>query len=78
MGCEEMALDQELAQAIDDEESYEKILEIATKNWPDQYMGGLEDCVVEWADVGTAFSISEYDGYESVEYSETKYWSVAR
>lgn len=76
-GCSEMALDQELALAIDSELPYEQILAIAKKNWPDEYYGGLSDCVVEWVDKGTAFSIDEYDGYESIEFAQTKSWSIA-
>lgn len=30
------------------------------------YTGGLEDCKLEWLDVGTKFRIDEYDGYESL------------
>jgi len=75
-GCGEMALDQELAEAIEGKESYERILEIAERNWPDQYYGGLKSCVVEWIDKGTRFKIKEYDGYESIVYDDGNYWSV--
>lgn len=30
------------------------------------YSGGLEDCVLEWLEIGTRFEIKEYDGDESV------------
>ena len=30
------------------------------------YMGGWEDCEVEWVDKGTKFTIHEYDGSESL------------
>lgn len=76
-GCPEMALDQELAVAIDKALPYSEILKIAEKNWPNEYMGGLEDCVVEWVAQGTEFSIEEYDGSESIEFSTRKRWSVA-
>lgn len=66
-GKEEMALDQELANAISSGSPAEQIRAIATKNWPDEYMGGLGDCKVEWVDEGTLFKINEYDGYESLE-----------
>ncbi len=76
-GCPEMALDQELAIVIDSGAPYAEILKVAEKNWPDQYMGGLDDCQVEWVDKGTAFSIDEYDGSESIEFADRKSWSVA-
>ena len=77
-GCPEMALDQELAEAIENEEPFEKWLEIAQRNWPDECYGGLADCVVEWVEEGTQFNISEYDGYESIKYRANSRWSVAQ
>lgn len=76
-GCAEMALDQELAVAIDLGNS-EKVAEIAEKNWPDAYKGGLDDCVVEWVDEGTAFEIEEYDGYESIKWGACHSWLIAK
>lgn len=75
-GCEEMALDQELAKAISEGKSYNEIYAIAIKNWPNEYMGGLGDCVVEWVDKGTQFKIEEYDGSESITFNHGDYWSV--
>lgn len=60
-------LDKELISAFERSASKEEILEIAEKNWPEQYNGGLLDCVVEYIPYGTAFRIDEYDGYESLE-----------
>lgn len=65
-GVPEMALDQELANAIDSGCTDKLIGEIAETNWPDEYHGGLEDCVVEWVEPGTSFRIDEYDGNESL------------
>ena len=31
------------------------------------YGGGLRDAEIHWIDEGTAFRITEYDGYESIE-----------
>ena len=75
----EMALDQELAVAIDSKLPYEEILKIAERNWPEQYYGGLDDCVVEWVDEGTLFAVEEYDGSESLRFQASgDYWTVAR
>ena len=30
------------------------------------YGGGIEDCQIEWLEVGTKFYISEYDGFEEL------------
>jgi len=34
------------------------------------YSGGFEELKVVWIPVGTPFRITEYDGYESIEYSD--------
>ena len=66
-GKPEMALDQELADAIDRSASYDEILHIAEKNWPGEYYGGLADCIeVEYVEEGTPFRIDEYDGNETL------------
>jgi hypothetical protein len=77
-GCPEMALDQELAQAIHNELPYEEIEQIAKRNWPNEYMGGLHQCHVEWLDEGTLFRIEEYDGSESLHFPDHYQWQVAK
>lgn len=74
----ESALDQELAHAIHNNESIDVIEQIANKNWPDQYTGGLSDCIVEWVEEGTQFVIDEYDGNESIVINSGDYWVVAK
>jgi len=39
----------------------------AAIKWPEVYIGGLDDVVIEWIPQGTRFRINEYDGSESVE-----------
>jgi hypothetical protein len=73
-GEPEQALDQELAHAIENLPR-EEWIKIAEKNWPDAYKGGLSDREVEWVEKGTAFSISDYDGSESIEFGSRKTWS---
>ena len=75
-GDSEQALDQELAHAIENLPC-EEWVKVAEKNWPDAYKGGLDDCQVEWVEKGTAFSIEEYDGSESIEFADRKGWSIA-
>lgn len=38
----------------------------ARKVFPDAYLGGLDDIVVQWLPVGTVFYVREYDGSESL------------
>lgn len=74
----ECALDQELAAAIEAELPYEQIEEIAKRNWPTNYLGGLAKCEVEWVDEGTPFRIEEYDGNESIRFPSDYNWQVAK
>lgn len=41
-----------------------KAVELAEEE--EHFSGGLEDCKLEWLDVGTKFRINEYDGSESL------------
>lgn len=77
-GDDESCLDQELAWAIDAKASKEVIESIAEKNWPGQYTGGLEDARVCWVEEGTRFRITEYDGWESIEFEDSDFWRVAK
>jgi len=62
----EMALDQELVKAFEEKKEEKEIMTIAEKNWPEEYMGGLMDCMVYWVDEGTKFIITECDGAETL------------
>lgn len=77
-GRPEMALDQEIVEAIEAELPYERIEEISKRNWPDAYLGGLYQCKVVWLDEGTAFRIDEYDGAESIHFPDDYRWQVAK
>lgn len=76
-GDKKQALDQELAKAIWDNEPYEIIEQIAKRNWPNAYLGGLSDCIVEWVERGTQFIVEEYDGSERLTFQEGDHWQVA-
>lgn len=39
---------------------------MAEFGYPDMYLGGVDQLVVEWLVPGTAFNINEYDGAESL------------
>lgn len=71
-------LDQELAKAIHENAPLEKLEEIANKNWPGQYTGGLHECEVTWVNENTQFRIAEYDGSESVHFNQDGYWLIAK
>lgn len=72
-GDRKSCLDRELATAIE-QRDLKEACRIATKNWPGQYQGGLEECVVVWLPQGTLFRIEEYDGNESIKYNHDDFW----
>lgn len=71
-GKKEMALDQELAKAIEQGDR-EEVLKVAKEKYPDAYLGGLIDAVVEWVEPGTVFRIDEYDGNEAIVFDYSDY-----
>lgn len=77
-GDRNSALDKDLVAAFERKAPDEEITVIATKNWPDQYQGGLHDCEVVYLEEGTLFRINEYDGYESLETNTDIDWLVAK
>ena len=50
--------------------SYTDVLEIAEREFPKEYLGGLGDLKVMWLPEGEQFYIHEYDGSESLETSD--------
>jgi hypothetical protein len=77
-GNPNQSLDQEMARAVEREVSCDELRQIASKNWPEAYQGGIEDGLsVEWVLPGTAFEVQEYDGYESVRIEKDLQWQIA-
>jgi hypothetical protein len=56
---------------------YDRMETIAEREWPDTYLGGLDNLEVVWLPEGAAFRISEYDGFESVHTREDEPWITA-
>ena len=77
-GCPEMALDQEIVEAIEDELPYVQVKQIAERNWPDECLGGLYQCKVVWLDEGTIFRIEDCNGAESIHFPNDYKWQVAK
>lgn len=61
-----MVFDPVIAQMIIDKTDSDKIHAVAAERYPNEYLGGLDDCEVVWLPVGTVFEIDEYDGSESI------------
>lgn len=60
-----------------DEDWKQKVEAYCIVKYPDMYLGGLDDLVIEWVPVGTEFKIDEYDGNESIVYRNQVNWLVA-
>ena len=41
------------------------------------YLGGWSSIEIVWVPVGTYFEVTEYDGYEELQYKERPNWHVA-
>jgi len=72
----EMIFDPVLAAYVD-EGKIEEAKTYVSMRFPEAYDGGVDDLVVHWVPVGTAFRIHEYDGSESIEVKEEMDWVVA-
>lgn len=77
-GQREQALDQTLANLIESGAPYADWVTHCEEKWPEEYLGGLDDCVVEWVEEGTLFKIDEYDGSESIMFKEDDSWQIAK
>ena len=73
---EALIFDPVLAAYID-EGKMDEAKTYVTMRFPEAYDGGVEDLVVHWVPVGTAFRIHEYDGAESIEIKDEMNWVVA-
>ena len=73
---EDMIFDPVLAAYID-EGKIDEARTYVVMRFPEAYDGGVDDLVVQWVPVGTAFRIHEYDGSESIEIKDKMNWVVA-
>ena len=63
---EETAFDKGLAELVEAGKPLAEIEAYAEQKWPGACLLGLDQLEVEWIDVGTKFTIHEYDGSESL------------
>ena len=47
------------------------------KQYPNAYLGGIDDLVIRWVPEGALFRVTEYDGAESIEILENLNWIKA-
>jgi len=55
----------------------ERIRQYCTEEYPNIYLGGLEDLEVVWIPKGESFIIEEYDGFESIRIQSQIEWLTA-
>ena len=73
----EMLFDPEIVQLIEENASTIRIESQAAVSYPDCYIGGVDDLIVQWIPQGTQFRINEYDGDESLEIRNDIQWNTA-
>lgn len=60
-----LCFDKDIIEKILSEE-FDEAIEIAESKYPGVYVGGVNQCVVEWIPEGAVFKIDEYDGHETI------------
>lgn len=73
----DMIFDPGLVDLLERKQPEDKILAYATLKWPDAFLGGIDELMIEWVLEGTEFKINEYDGSESIELKESDNWLTA-
>ena len=56
---------------------FDEAVDFVENTWEDVYTGGVQDLVVVWIDEGREFIIEEYDGAESLMFSDKVDWIKA-
>ena len=73
----DLIFDPTLVDMILNDANKQMIIEYITLKYPDMSRAGADDLAVAWVPEGTLFKIREYDGSESVEVFDEKYWIKA-
>ena len=73
----DMIFDPGLVDLLERKQPEDKILAYAILKWPDAFLGGVDELMIEWVLEGTEFKINEYDGSESIELKESDNWLTA-
>lgn len=71
-----MLFDRNLVNLVLDEK-YDEAVKLVEARDPNIYTGGISGIKVVWIGKGTQFRVTEYDGYESIEYINDYYWMQA-
>lgn len=74
---EECLFDMEIVDMVLRDASASEIEKRALEKWPEGHWGGAIGLTVEWVPQGVLFRITEYDGYEDIEYLGNQGWITA-
>lgn len=77
--AEFMLHDEKLVELVESESTDKEFEEYVESVYPDEHICclGFDQLQVVWVPVGTQFRITEYDGFESIEFNNDDYWNVA-
>lgn len=73
---EGLLFDKEIVQAVLDNDK-ELAAKIAERKYKDCYTGGVDTLGIVWLEPGSAFEVSEYDGYESITFKTDMNFIIA-
>ena len=72
----EAIFDPKLVELVESED-FDGANEYVRNTYPDVYTGGVGDLVVVWINEGEDFIITEYDGYEGIQFKNETKWITA-
>ena len=72
----EAIFDPKLVELVESED-FDNANEYVMSTYPGVYTGGVGDLVVVWIDEGEDFIITEYDGYEGIQFKNETKWITA-
>lgn len=73
---ENLLFDPILVQYVE-EKNITALKQYAKKQYPNAFIGGIDDLTVRWIKEGMLFRVKEYDGAESIEILENLNWIKA-
>lgn len=73
----ELLFDPTIVDLVLNKNADSEIMAYATLKYPNAYLGGVYNVVIQWVPIGSKFRINEYDGYETLELEKDITWFVA-
>ena len=73
----DMLFDKDIIELVLGNATYDQIMDIAKKKWPDAYLGGVDGLHVTFMKPGTTFMVQENAGSEYVVIRDEQNWEIA-